>query len=175
MADVHHDDEFRVDQTTPQGSQLDAVEHGHEDRDANVGGIMKWLIGTGILAAVSLALVVGIFKVLDRVTDSPVKPSPMFQEAKLPPAPYIEGLVVKGERAGMTEHLVRVRQRESQQLAGWKMGESDVHNWSVPLKDSDAAGIAGAPKGDATATDRSFYEGQLSDSSGGLKPTLRRQ
>lgn len=169
MADMHLDDELRVDQTTPQGSQDNAVDNGHEERDTNVGGIMKWLTGTGILALFTLGLVVGIFKVLDRVTDSQVKPSPMFQEQKLPPAPYIEGLIVKGERAGMTEHQYEVRKRESAELTRWKMGESDPYVWSVPISPDEVKEIPDQPAGDAAATDKMFSAGNFSDASGGLK------
>lgn len=178
MADKHLDDELRVDQTTPQGSQENAVEHGHEERDANVGGIMKWLVGTGIVAAVALAFVVVIFKTLDRVTDTPSVPSPLLlaPKARLQKVqgPYIEGLVVDGERSGMTEHLLRVRRHESEQLASWKLGESDVYTWSVPLQNSDARGITGAPAGDEAGTDWMFGQGQLSDASGGMKPNPQR-
>ena len=178
MADKHLDDELRVDQTTPQGSQDNAVEFGHEERDAHVGGIMKWLVGTGILGAVSLALVVGIFKVLDRVTDSQVAPSPMVVPAKARlvkmPGPYVEGLVVDGQRSGMTEHLLRVRRHESEQLTAWHLGDSDEFTWTVPLKKKDVADVAGSPAGNETDANEMFVRGQLSDSSGGLKHTLER-
>jgi hypothetical protein len=169
MADVHHDDEFRVNQTTPQGSQGNAVEHGHEERDANVGGIMKWLIATGVIAAVAMLLVVGIFKGLEYATEQPGRPSPLYQKNKLPPAPYIEGLVVKGERAGMTEHLFKVRMRESEQLARWQLGESDPHTWSVPMSPQAVRDVPTQPAGDTAATDQMFNQGQLNDASGGLR------
>lgn len=187
MASGHHgDEELRVDQTTPQGSQDNAVEFGHEERDTNVGGIMKWLIGTGILAVFTLGLVVGIFKVLDHVTDSQVKPSPMFVEAQMPPAPYIEGLAftardkhgipIRGgdgvplvDRAGMTEHLQDVREHESAELERWKMGESDPYMWHVPIEKDETKEVPDQPKGDEAKTDKMFEDGQLSDASGGLK------
>lgn len=178
MADVHHDDEFRVNQTTPQGSQNNAVEHGHEERDANVGGIMKWLIATGVVAVVSLMLVVGIFKALDHLTDTPSRPSPLYMKGedrlKNMPGPYIEGLVVKGERAGMTEHLLRMRKRESAELARWQMGKSDPDTWSVPMDEQATRDIPMQPAGDATATDKMFNQGQISDASGGLKRNASR-
>ena len=185
MADLHHDDELRVDQTTPQGSQENAVEFGHEERDTNVGGIMKWFIGTGLLAVFTLALVVGIFKTLDHVTDSQVKPSPMFVEDRMPPAPYIEGLsyrvrdkdgkpIVKHgrdvvHRAGMTEHLMDVREDESKTLQSWNLGESDPYTWSVPMEKIETGEVPQQPGGDEAKTDRMFMDGQLSDASGGMK------
>ncbi|HEX8550838.1 MAG TPA: hypothetical protein VF681_04720 [Abditibacteriaceae bacterium] len=175
MADLHLDDELRVDQTTPQGSQDHAVEVGHEERDANVGGIMKWLVGTGAIAVTALILVTGIYKTLETVTNDTTKPPPLYQEAKLPPAPYIEGLVVEGERAGMTEHLARARTRENDILKNkWKLGETDPDTQQLPLTQNEASEIVGAPKGDTKAVDQMFTQGQISDASGGLRTNVGR-
>ena len=181
MADVHLDDELRVDQTTPQGSQEGGVEVGHEERDAHVGGIMKWLIGVGVLIAVSLALVVGIFKTLESVTNVPTRISPMVQKNRPPVAPYIEGLIVKNqktgedERAGMTEHMNRIRQREADIMdKKWKMGKTDAFNWEVAIDEKQTSEVPGQPKGDKAQTDTMFMSGQLSEGSGGTRLNPRR-
>ena len=182
MANVHLDDELRVDQTTPQGSQEGGVEVGHEERDAHVGGIMKWLIGTGVLIVVSLALVVGIFKVLEAVTaEKDARVSPMVVKNRPPVAPYIEGLLVKNpktgenERAGMTEHMNRLRQREAEIMdKKWKMGKTDSFNWELEINENQTREVPGAPTGDKAQTDATFMAGELSEGSGGTRLNPRR-
>jgi hypothetical protein len=121
MADLHIDDELRVTQTTPQGSQEDAVEHGHEERDANVGSIMKWLIGVGVFAAATLVGIVILYNVLTAANANRYATPTLYVEQKKPVLPAIEGLVIGGVRAGMTEHLAAVREREATYLNRWGM------------------------------------------------------
>jgi hypothetical protein len=168
-------DEEHVAQTTPQGSQLDAVEHGHEDRDVNVRSIMGWLTFVGVFTAVTLVGITLLFKTLNAVNSRNDKlPSPLFVEKQLPPPPYIEGLIVNGKVHGMTQHLLEVRKRESAMLEKWKLGKSDAQTWSVPISDDMVAEVAKEnPRVATEATDEDFLREYPSDGSGGLRSDFR--
>ena len=44
------------DETTPQGTQSDAVEFGHEGRDINLRQVISWLLGTYRLSSGEVVL-----------------------------------------------------------------------------------------------------------------------
>ena len=76
--------------TTPQGTQENGVEHGHEHRDLNIRALIAWFVGLFALIFATLLLLWGMFDGLafwenrkDRL------PSPMFAERREPPLPRI--------------------------------------------------------------------------------------
>jgi hypothetical protein len=151
MADLHIDDELHVTQTTPQGSQDDAVEHGHEERDADVGSIMKWLIGVGVFAAATLVGIAVLYNLLAASNANRYEVPLLYVEQSGPVKPVIEGLIVGGkdnaahatvggQRAGMTEHLAAVRKREADDLKRWGLNSTDPN---VAVREEAAYGSSG--------------------------------
>ena len=48
--------------TTPQGTQLHGVEHGHEERDVNFGPLLKYISALVVTIAVSILVTFGVYR-----------------------------------------------------------------------------------------------------------------
>src|SRR3954451_10338247 len=97
MSDTHLDSHLQSDEhggaperTTPQGTQAEGVEHGHEARDVLFGPIFGWFGG--------LALFLGLTLILLRATEGlwiegenreRALPSPLFAQQRQIPEPRI--------------------------------------------------------------------------------------
>ncbi|MDQ3812335.1 MAG: hypothetical protein M3347_00120 [Armatimonadota bacterium] len=88
-ADKHHE-ELRVERTTPQGTQENGVERGHENRDVKMKPLFRWFGGLAVLTFGTFLLIYGMFTFfLVRETKKDVLPSRMFAEEVRPPKPLL--------------------------------------------------------------------------------------
>lgn len=128
MAHTVHHDERVPERTTPQGSQAEGVEFGHEGRDIDLGSVLGWFAGTAIAVLVSIAVLWGVFKVwAATATRNDVLPSRLFATSPPPPLPRImpnprdSGLNPRettpaDPRTDYPETLPQERAREEQEL-----------------------------------------------------------
>lgn len=143
----HGHDEVIVSQTTPQGTQENGVEYGHDMRDINVGSIMRWLVGTGVGVGLVLAFLVGLYRYMDNTHDYMDElPSPLFAKNAKPPVPRIEGFMMADDygplhafpigkaipRDGTPEEMAVVRQEELAKLKSY--GLNVVEDGRTDLK-----------------------------------------
>jgi hypothetical protein len=91
MASTAHHDERAPDRTTPQGTQAESVEHGHEGVDVDLPQVFAWFGGLLIFTIVVQILLWGTFKWwLARADMADKLPSPLFAIRQTPPPPRIE-------------------------------------------------------------------------------------
>jgi len=99
--------DLTADQTTPQGTQQNAVVYGHDDRDVFVGSVIRWLVGVGIGTAIIIGILAVLFGVMKRGYEANDRiPSPLFVENQIPPRPRIEGFTIfddEGKSAEMRD------------------------------------------------------------------------
>jgi hypothetical protein len=62
MPSYLHEDDPLPERTTPQGTQANGVEHGHEERDVDFRALTKWFIGLAVGLAIILPAVSYAFK-----------------------------------------------------------------------------------------------------------------
>jgi len=87
MADKHFD-ELHVTVTTPQGTQEQGVESGHEERDINIRAVMVWFRSLAVLAIGSVLAMWAMFAVLSAFQEpKDILPSPLFSSAQQAPPP----------------------------------------------------------------------------------------
>ena len=85
-----HHGEFIPEVTIPQGTQLQAVEHGHEERDINFNSLVGWFSGLAALVVVVIAIMVGTFALLTTAANQAnVLPSPVMGVRIVPPEPRL--------------------------------------------------------------------------------------
>lgn len=88
MEDPDHEPVPRV--TTPQGTQENAVERGHEGRDIDFRKIVGWFTALVVLIVVVQFLLWGQFRLLkSRADRRDVLPSPLFSIPQPPPEPRL--------------------------------------------------------------------------------------
>ena len=63
---------------------------GHELSDAHAPHIWKFLLGLFVLIGVTVLLMLGMFRVLQRMPDTVPAPTPMEAQRYLPPAPRLQ-------------------------------------------------------------------------------------
>lgn len=76
--------------TTPQGTQLHGVEHGHEERDVSFGPLMKYLTGFVVVTAVSIMITFGVYRFMlfaEQQGEKTLPPAYTMKEA--PPEPRL--------------------------------------------------------------------------------------
>jgi hypothetical protein len=181
MANSHdkHFDELEVEETTPQGTQENGVDKGHDERDVDLGAILRWFMGLAALAAVAILGMWGMFVFLakrEEVKD--IVPSPLFvaQRQPQPPEPR---LLPSPWEAGAKE-----RQSENKRLVAIGLLNPKT---GLPTIPASAMNIGNQPSGSATGTGMSGVRaGQRSgeqmprpmlptDWSGGRKLEVRKQ
>lgn len=82
LADDDHN--WYPERTTPQGTQENGVDFEHEERDANVPGIIRWFAALSGMVVVVLFVLWGAFQIMVRKEQEPPM-SPVFaQEQPLP-------------------------------------------------------------------------------------------
>src|SRR5687768_8346694 len=87
MADKHLD-ETLVSVTTPQGTQEQGVERGHDDRDIDIRAVMVWLRSLAIMAVVAILAMWGMFAGLSALQEKKdILPSPLFLTERQPAVP----------------------------------------------------------------------------------------
>src|SRR5262245_64649282 len=83
--------EVLPEETTPQGTQADAVPFGHEARDMNLRQVIGWFVGTAV--STIIIQIIFFFGWLQwnaiAQTRQPL-PSPLFAVPQVPPAPRLE-------------------------------------------------------------------------------------
>ena len=91
-ADPHgeHDDEHMPPRTSPQGTYEHDVGHVHEEKDVTIGAIIKWFGGLGIGTIMTVAILAGVFSLLNTREDrkDPL-PSELFAAPQDPPEPRL--------------------------------------------------------------------------------------
>src|SRR2546422_628658 len=91
MASGHpHDEDVAPLETTPQGTQEEGVEQGHEERDVNLRAILGWFAALGAVVVVVVLLLWGVFEMWARsAPKEDLPPSPVFAREPHYPAPLI--------------------------------------------------------------------------------------
>src|SRR3989442_1046302 len=91
MASGHpHDEDVAPLQTTPQGTQEEGVDFGHEERDVNLGSILGWFAALGAIVGVVVLLLWGVFSMWTQTPNTKdAVPSPVFARKRRYPAPLI--------------------------------------------------------------------------------------
>ena len=90
MPSYLHEDEPLPERTTPQGTQANGVEHGHEERDIDFRATTKWFIGLAVGLALSLAFVwFGLQVTLPMIEGRDRPPSPVFEARWNLPTPRV--------------------------------------------------------------------------------------
>jgi hypothetical protein len=77
--------------TIPQGTQAYAVEHGHEDRDVDIGNLLSWFGGLmgGLILSI-LLMRAFFFAIIGHENEEKGQiPSPLFAQRVEPPLPHL--------------------------------------------------------------------------------------
>jgi hypothetical protein len=178
MSDSHLDPHLQAEheapeRTTPQGTQAEGLEHGHEGRDVIYLPIFAWFGGLAIfmgLALILLRATQGFWTVWE--DREYTLPSPLFGQQRAIPEPRILPNLIDSGLKPM-EHAQRYPEtvpgeREREAKAAAKIGVQDPNTGEPILP--DRAGTGG--DGEATRTTR---EPMPSEPSGGtaLEDRLR--
>jgi hypothetical protein len=90
MASYLHEDEPLPARTTPQGTQANGVDHGHEERDVDFRAIVKWFAGLAISLAIIMPVVwFGLQAALPLIEGGDRPTSAVFAEQWELPAPRV--------------------------------------------------------------------------------------
>lgn len=120
-----HDDHGMPLRTTAQGTQFHSVEQGHEESDASIGQVVKWLAVTLLVVVVSQVVIWGAYEVWladAKRVDAERMPSAIFSHQEAPPLPRVlPNAYDAGQRPldplqGPGEYLVEYREREDRAL-----------------------------------------------------------
>jgi len=92
-ADAHLDEHlqsehFAPTRTTPQGTQADGVEHGHEERDIYLPAIIRWFAVLGITVGVVFTVMWGFMTVMTGRAGRNQVPA-VFETRQTPPTPRL--------------------------------------------------------------------------------------
>jgi hypothetical protein len=161
--------------TTPQGTQANGVEHGHEGRDILFGPLVKWFIGLGLFLGLTVLLGTATFRLWGaEVAREDQLPSPLFAQQGAPPEPRIlpnpidSGLNPMEHVKEYPESLPQERLREAQ--AAEQIGVLDARTGLPILSDrvvSEVVSRYGTAGGAASATHNPVQDLMPSGSSGG--------
>jgi hypothetical protein len=87
---THHDDHFVPERTTMQGTLGASVEHGHEEVDVNVRGMLQATAWLAVVVAVCIVLALGFFQFLKGWQErKDVVASPLMRTSRVPPQPRL--------------------------------------------------------------------------------------
>jgi hypothetical protein len=192
MSDAHLDPHLQAehhapDRTTPQGTQAEGVEHGHEGQDVIFGPIFWWFGGLSIFMGLSLIILhvtMGMWTARD-VRENQL-PSPLFAEQREMPAPRIlpnpidSGLKPMENLQVYPESLPGERRREIEQAGRLgladKTGQPQLPNAIVNhviarygTAGATRPGGAASTGGAATPNGEAVGEPMPSDASGGTR------
>jgi len=85
-----HGEEFVPLETTPQGTQEEGVEYGHEEKDIDLRATLGWFAALGVTVVTVVVLLWGVFELwLHQTPKEELPPSPVFAQGTRYPAPYI--------------------------------------------------------------------------------------
>ena len=168
MADKHLD-ETLVSVTTPQGTQEQGVESGHDDRDIDIRAVMVWLRSLAIMAIVSILAMWGMFVGLSALQEpKDVVSSPFFLTKNQPRPPHPRLLPEPWEA------LDQETKQENMQLEKYHL----VDEKGDPKLPDNAVGLVKEAQNQGTAQNQQTWQtmrAMPSDSSGGTKMELGKE
>jgi len=86
----HNEDEFVPLRTTPQGTQAEGVEYGHEEKDLNLRAVLGWFAALGAIVVVVVLLLWGVFTLwTNSGSEKEALPSEVFRRPTVYPLPVI--------------------------------------------------------------------------------------
>jgi hypothetical protein len=160
MADKHSE-ETHVTVTTPQGTQEQGVESGHDDRDIDIRAVMIWLRSLAIMAVVAILAMWGMFVGLSALQEKKdVVPSSLYLSEKQPPLPQPRLLPEPWEA------LKQETKAENNKIEKYNLADA---KGNPKLPDNAVSLVKDAPTQGATANQPTWQTMQEmpSDSSGG--------
>jgi hypothetical protein len=90
MPSYLHEDDPLPERTTPQGTQANGVEHGHEERDVDFRALVKWFGALGIMMAIIMPVVwFGYQAARPLIEGVDAPPSPVFTQRWSLPMPRV--------------------------------------------------------------------------------------
>ncbi len=146
--------------TLPQGTQLRAVDHGHEERDVRYGSVVAWFSALALLTAVVFVFILFMFQFLLRFNEERDRiPSPIFTERTPPPAPRLLPNRIddppdpRRPLRHPTEYGTEERDREARQLRDLGLADPQTGLPTIPPEvaasavDSQGSGVRGQEAG----------------------------
>jgi len=121
MTDGHSPEQAPA-QTTPQGSQKEGVEHGHEGTDVDLRSVIQWFSLVALTMAASIAVMWWVFHAWSAYEETTERlPSPLFGQQQVPPLPQVlpnlaDTRAHQERMRGPSELLRDYRQQEDQAL-----------------------------------------------------------
>jgi hypothetical protein len=86
----HHHEEVAPERTTPQGTQAEGVEHGHENLDVNFRSLTLWFGGLAVGLAVTFLVATFAFEWWSSMAEGAKPlPSQVFAQQQTPPLPRL--------------------------------------------------------------------------------------
>ena len=177
---VEHDDEHHApERTYMQGTQDHDQMATWERRDINAPALIKWIVGLGVVVAVVMVILIGMFAGLmayERGQDKQI-PSAIFVERQAPPAPYLypnpddHDLRKLEPMAGPADFYLRERAVENEKVAG--AGLMDLKSGLATMPEAAVQKVLATSKSAGGAEDELPRVEMPADSSGGLRTNDR--
>jgi hypothetical protein len=147
----HHHEEVAPERTTPQGTQAEGVEHGHENLDVNFRSLMLWFGGLAIGLAVTFIVATAAFEWWSSLAGGTEPlPSEVFARQQTPPLPRLLPNPTDFPGHPLPEPRVIMQAwREQQELLAQQYGLADPRTGLPALPKSAAAAVLAAAGGAA--------------------------
>lgn len=177
----HDDDHHAPERTYMQGTQDHDQVATWERRDIDIQAMVKWMVGLGVVVAIAMVILVGMFAAMmayERGQDASI-PSPLFTVREAPPAPYLypnpDDLKARPLEplAGPADFYVRERAVENTSVE--QAGLLDPRTGLAVIPEAALQKVlarSGASAASATGTELPRME-MPADSSGGLRTSDR--
>ena len=166
LTKAHHHEEMHVEKTTPQGTQENGVDFGHEQRDVKMGALFRWFGGMAVTVAATFVLMNLLFAYfLYREKSKDVMPSRLYEARPKPPKDQPSLL------PRPWDHLTEFQQAEAKRMQ--QKGLQDAQT-GLPKLPDNAASVAGASSGGTASTFHDMRQ-MPADSSGGLTGELNQR
>lgn len=146
MPDAHpHHEEVAPERTTPQGTQAEGVEHGHENLDVNFRSLLLWFGGLAIGLAVTFIVAAAAFEWWSAWAGGAVAeplPSEVFARQQTPPLPRLLPNPTDFPGHPLPDPpAIMQAWRERQELLAQQYGLADPRTGLPALPESAAAAV----------------------------------
>lgn len=144
-------EEFHVEHTTPQGTQADGVEFGHENRDVKLRALLAWFTGLVVMMIVVFVAMWGLFAGLAAYQSGhDVMPTPMYTAGQhIPPGQpqVLPNLDQKPNGPHLPWEVGQAeRNRENRQLVGMGLSRETGGEAEQTMVSTGAKGEAKMPE-----------------------------
>ena len=180
MPDAHpHHEDAVPERTTPQGTQTEGVEHGHENLDVNFRSLTLWFGGLAVGLAVTFVVATLAFETWSSTAEGAKPlPSPVFARQQTPPLPRLLPNPTDFPGHPLPDPPTIMREwRKSQLEEAEKYGLANAQTGLSTLPEAAATavlGSAGSATGrQAPAPTDALQQPMPSGSSGGTAPENR--